>query len=316
MEPMTTLGTAAPLPTRKPETKRTAHSSWTEQYFGWLLAAPGMLVILALSVYPLGYSLWVAFVNYDFLVPGHAFVGWRNFSEVLADPVAIHAVVVTLVLAGLNVFLEFVLGFALALAMSASFRGRSVLMSLFIVPLFVSPVIVGQFWALLLQKPFGPTDYLLSLLLRHPVEINWLSQFPWNFIALMLADAWQWTPFMFVILLAGLSALPAEPYEAAEMDGASHWQSFVHITLPQMGPMMLLAVTFRLLDAVKLFDTVFMMTGGGPGSSTYTVSFYLYQIGFAQFHLSEATAGSWMFLVLTLVGITFLVRRLMRTEAR
>ena len=123
-------------------------------------------MILALSLYPLIYSVWVAFVNYDFLVPGHAFVGWLNFSQVLADPVALQAVVVTLVLAGLNVFAEFVLGFALALAMSSNFRGRSVLMSLFIVPLFVSPVIVGQFWALLLQRPFGPTDYLLSLLLR------------------------------------------------------------------------------------------------------------------------------------------------------
>src|ERR1700733_3032662 len=192
MEPMTALGNATTSPTREPDTKRTAHSRWAERYFGWLLAAPGMLVILALSIYPLIYSVWVAFVNYDFLVPGHAFVGWRTFTEGLADPGAILAVVVTLVLAGLNVSAEFVLGFALALAMSASFRGRSILMSLFIVPLFVSPVIVGQFWALLLQKPFGPTDYLLSLLLGHPVEINWLSQFPWNFVALMLADAWQW----------------------------------------------------------------------------------------------------------------------------
>ena len=227
MEPMTALGEAATLPARHPHAKRIAHSRWTERHFGWLLVAPGALVILALSLYPLLYSVWVAFVNYDFLVPGHAFVGWGNFRQVLADPVALQAVVVTLVLAGLNVFVEFVLGFALALAMSGNFRGRSVLMSLFIVPLFVSPVIVGQFWALLLQRPFGPTDYLLSLLLRHPVEINWLSEFPWNFVALMLADAWQWTPFMFVILLAGLSALPAEPYEAAEMDGANRWQTFV-----------------------------------------------------------------------------------------
>ena len=277
--------------------------------------APATALILALSLYPLLYSVWVAFVNYDFLVPGHAFVGWRNFAQVLADPVAIHALFVTVGLAVINVAIEFVLGFALALAMSRRFRGRSALMSLFIVPLFVSPVIVGQFWALLLQRPFGPTDYLLGLLLRHPVEINWLSAYPWNFLALILADAWQWTPFMFVILLAGLSALPPEPYEAAEMDGVTPLQSFRYLTLPQMGPMVLLAVTFRLLDAVKLFDTVFMMTGGGPGSSTYTISFYLYQIGFAQFHLSQATAGSWMFLILVAIAITFLVRRLMRREA-
>jgi multiple sugar transport system permease protein len=142
MEPMTGLGEATTLPAHA---KRIGRPSWTERHFGWLLAAPGALVILALSLYPLIYSVWVAFVNYDFLVPGHAFVGWGNFSQVLADPVALQAVIVTLVLAGLNVFVEFVLGLALALAMSSSFRGRSVLMSLFIVPLFVSPVIVGQF---------------------------------------------------------------------------------------------------------------------------------------------------------------------------
>jgi multiple sugar transport system permease protein len=313
---MTALGDAATLPARPPGVRRLARAPWTERHFGWLLAAPAMLLILALSVYPLIYSVWVAFVNYDFLVPGHAFVGWHNFAQVLADPVALHALVVTLALAAINVAVEFVLGFALALAMAHGFRGRGALTALFIVPLFISPVIVGQFWALLLQRPFGPADYLLSLLLRHPVEINWLSQYPWNFVAIMLADAWQWTPFMFVILLAGLSALPSEPYEAAEIDGGTGWQAFRYITLPQMGPMILLAITFRLLDAVKLFDTVFMMTGGGPGSSTYTVSFYLYQIGFAQFHLSEATAGSWLFLILVSVAITFLVRRLMRPEAR
>jgi multiple sugar transport system permease protein len=291
-----------------------AAPAWTDRYFPWLLVAPAVLLIAALSIYPLLYSVWVAFVNYDFLVPGHAFVGLGNFAQVVADPIALHSLLVTAALAAINVCVEFLLGLALALAMEHTFRGRGLLMSLFVVPLFISPVIVGQFWALLLQRPFGPTDYLLSLLLRHPVEINWLSQFPWNYVALVLADTWQWTPFMFVVLLAGLTALPREPYEAGEVDGVTPWQSFRYITLPQMGPMVLLAVTFRLLDAVKLFDTIFMMTGGGPGSSTYTVSFYLYQIGFAQFHLSAATAGSWMFLILTALAITVLVRRLLRVE--
>jgi multiple sugar transport system permease protein len=119
---------------------------------------------------------------------------------------------------------------------------------------------------------------------------------------------------MFVILLAGITALARESYEAAQIDGVNAWQAFRYITLPQLGPMIMLALTFRLLDAVKLFDTIFMMTGGGPGTSTYTASFHLYQIGFAQFHLSEATAGVWMFLILTAVVITLMVRRLLRVE--
>jgi multiple sugar transport system permease protein len=177
-------------------------------------------------------------------------------------------------------------------------------------------VIVGQFWSLLLQQPYGPTNYLLSKLLGTPVQISWLTQTPWNFIAIITADVWQWTPFMFVILLAGLTSIAPELFEAAELDGATPWQTFHHVTLPLLMPIILLAITFRLLDAVKLFDVIYVMTGGGPGSSTYTASFYLYQIGFQQFHLSKATAGSWIFLILSAVIIAVLVRRLLRPEVR
>ena len=184
------------------------------------------------------------------------------------------------------VAIEFVLGLALALAMVREFRGRGLVMSILIVPLFISPVIVGQLWALLLQRPFGPTNYILSQILGHEVTISWLTQSPWNFFAIILADVWQWTPFMFVILLAGLTSIPPNLYEAAELDGVGPWLAFRAITLPHLVPMMLLAVTFRLLDAIRLFDTIFMMTGGGPGTQTYTASFYLYTVGFTQFHLS------------------------------
>ncbi len=288
---------------------------WSDRHIKWLLVAPAIALILALTVYPLGYSVWVAFVNYDFLIPGHAFVGLRNFALVLNDPVARHSIIVTAVFTAADVGLEFLLGLALALALEKTFRGRGVLMSIFVVPLFVAPVIVGQFWALLLQRPFGPVDYILSQILRHPVTISWLTEFPWDFIGIILADIWQWTSFILVILLAGLAGIPPELHEAAEIDGAGGWQGFWFITLPQLAPMILLAITFRLLDAVKLFDTIFMMTGGGPGTSTYTASYYLYQTGFQQFHLSEATAGSWLFLILISAAIFLLVRRLLVVEA-
>jgi multiple sugar transport system permease protein len=293
-----------------------AVSSWTDRHIGWLLVLPAALLILALSIYPLAYSVWVAFVNYDFQVPGHAFVGWQNFREIVNDPIARSSLVNTAILAAASVAVEFGLGLLLALAMVERFRGRGLIMPILIVPLFISPVIVGQFWSLLLQPPFGPTNYLLSLLLGRPVEISWLTQTPWNFIAIITADVWQWTPFMFVILLSGLTAIAPELYEAAELDGATRWQSFYHVSLPLLTPIILLAVTFRLLDAIKLFDVIYVMTGGGPGSSTYTASFYLYQIGFQQFHLSKATAGSWIFLLLSAILILALVRRLLRPEVR
>ncbi len=276
--------------------------------------APAIALIVAITIYPLGYSVWVAFVNYDFLIPGHAFVGLNNFALVLGDPVALHSVVVTAIFTVADVGIEFVLGLALALALEKAFRGRGVLMAIFVVPLFVAPVIVGQFWSLLLQRPFGPVDYILGMILRHPVTIRWLTRFPWDFIGIILADVWQWTSFIMVILLAGLAGIPPELGEAASIDGAGTWQGFRFITLPQLVPMILLAVTFRLLGAVNLFDTIFMMTGGGPGTSTYTAAYYLYQTGFQQFHLSEATAGSWLFLILVSAAIFLLVRRLLKVE--
>jgi multiple sugar transport system permease protein len=290
-------------------------SEWSDRHFKWLLVAPATLLILALSVYPLLFSIWVSFINYDFTVPGHAFVGLKNFRQVVVDPIARWSLVVTTILSFSSVLVEFLLGLALALAMAKNFKGRGVIMSILIVPLFISPVIVGQTWALLLQRPFGPTNFLLGKLLGHEVTISWLTTTPWNFYAIIIADVWQWTPFMFVILLAGLTAIPPHIYEAAELDGVGTWRTFWFITVPHLAPMMLLGLTFRLLDAVKLFDTIFVMTGGGPGSSTYTASYYLYTIGFTQFHLSQATAGSWIFLILTVGVIALLVRRLLRAEA-
>ena len=302
-------------PRRSVATWRGSVSSWTDRYFGVLLVLPAVLLILALSIYPLVYSLWVSFVNYDFQIPGHAFVGWLNFQEVVADPVARASLANTAILSAAVVVLELALGLPLAMAMLKPFRGRGMIMPILLMPLFMSPVIVGQFWSLLLQRPFGPTDYLLGRLVGHPVTISWLTETPWKFVSIILADVWQWTPFMFVILLAGLTAISHELYEAADLDGVTPLQSLYHMTLPLLAPIILLAVTFRLLDAVKLFDVIYVMTGGGPGTSTYTASFYLYQTGFQEFHLSQATAGSWIFLALITLVIMALVRRLLRPEA-
>jgi multiple sugar transport system permease protein len=306
--------TASPLPSASASRRGGAVSALADRHFKWLMVAPAALLILALSVYPLLFSLWVVFVNYDFQIPGHDFVGLQNFAQIIGDPLAWSSLGLTLALTVTVVVIEFVLGLALALAMVRTFRGRGIVMSILIIPLFISPVIVGQSWALFLQRPFGPADFLLSELLGRPVAVSWVGEVPWVYIAIVLADVWQWTPFMFVILLAGLAAIPPHLYEAAELDGVRPLQTFLYVTLPQLAPIMLLAVTLRLLDAVKLFDVIFMLTGGGPGTATYTTSFYLYQIGFQQFHLSIATAGSWMFLILLSAVIFVLVRRLLRVE--
>ena len=279
----------------------------------WLLVAPSIVLVLALTIFPLGFAVWASFVQYDFsLGLEHPWVGLDNYKENWNDPVWVHSLWVTAFLATISVAVELALGFVLALAMLRPFRGRRGLMVLFVIPLFMSPVIVGGFFDLFLRRPFGPANWLLGKLLGHPVTIDFTNDSPWTYISLILADMWQWTPFMFVILLAGLSAIPDDLYEAADLDGAKPRQSFFFVTLPLLAPIVLIAVTFRLIDAAKLFDIIYSLTRGGPGTETYTSSYYLYQQGFELFHLGQGTAGALMFMVMLTFISFWLVRRLLK----
>jgi multiple sugar transport system permease protein len=293
--------------------RRGAASSWLDRHIKWVLVAPAIAIVVALTIFPLGFSMWVNFVEFDFsLGEGHPWVGLDNFRDNWNDPVWRHSLVLTAWLSITMVALELVLGFVLALAMVRPFRGRRALMTLFVIPLFISPVIVGGFFDLFLRRPFGPMNWLLGKLLGHPVSIDFTIDSPWHYISLILADAWQWTPFMFVIILAGLAAISDDLYEAAEIDGAKPRQSFFFVTLPLLMPIILIAVTFRLVDAAKLFDIIFSLTKGGPGTDTYTTSYYLYQQGFELFHLGQGTAGAWMFMAMLTFVSFWLVRRLLK----
>jgi multiple sugar transport system permease protein len=159
-------------------------------------------------------------------------------------------------------------------------------------------------------------NYLLGLLVPGDVTINWLSQDPWYWVAIVVTDLWQWTPFMFIVLLAGLATIPPTLYEAASIDGATAWSSFRSITLPLLVPTVLIAVTFRMIDAFKLFDSIYILTLGGPGTATTTISFYLYQQVFPQFKFGEAAAGSWLFLILITVLALALVRKIQPRAVR
>jgi multiple sugar transport system permease protein len=279
----------------------------------WLLVSPAILIIVALTIFPLAFSVWVSFVQFDFSISNdHPWVGLRNFRQTWEDPVWVHSLWLTALLATLAVAIELVIGFALALAMLRPFRGRRAMMVLFVIPLFISPVIVGGFFDLFLRRPFGPMNWLLGQLLQHPVSIDFTIDKKWPYFSILLADAWQWTPFVFVILLAGLSAIPDELYEATEIDGARPRQSFFFVTLPLLTPIILIAVTFRFIDATKLFDIIYSLTRGGPGTETYTSSYYLYQQGFQFFHLGQGTAGAWMFTIMLTFVSFWLVRRLLK----
>jgi multiple sugar transport system permease protein len=290
-----------------------AASSWLDRNVKWILVAPAMLIIVALTIFPLAFSLWTSFVQFDFSIgEDHPWVGLDNFRVNWEDPVWRRSLVLTFAFATTATLIELGLGLVLALAMLRPFKGRRLLMVLFVIPLFISPVIVGMFFDLFLRRPQGPANQILSWILPGETAIDFTLNSPWTYISILMADAWQWTPFMFVILLAGLSSIPDEMYEAADLDGARPRQAFFFVTVPMLLPIILVAVTFRFIDSAKIFDIIFSLTRGGPGTETYTTSYYLYQQGFEFFHLGQGTAGSWMFLIMLSFIAFWLVRRLLK----
>jgi multiple sugar transport system permease protein len=290
-----------------------AASSWLDRHIGWLLVSPAVLIVVLLTIFPLAFSIWVAFVQYDFSIgPEHPWVGLDNFVENWKDPVWRASLWRTVWFSVTMVSIELVLGMFLALAMLRPFRGRRALMTLFVIPLFISPVVVGGFFDGFVRRPYGVANEIASWVWPGTVTTDFTTEKPWLYIVLILADVWQWTPFMFVILLAGLAAIPDTLYEAADLDGAKPWQAFRFVTFPLLLPIILIAVTFRLIDAAKLFDIVFSLTRGGPGTDTYTTTYYLYQQGFEFFHLGQGTAGAWMFMIMLSFLSFWLVRRLLK----
>jgi multiple sugar transport system permease protein len=288
-------------------------SSWVDANIRWLLVTPAVFLVLALSIFPLAFSAWVNFVEFDFSVGNsHPWVAFDNFRDNFNDPDWWHSIWITAFFATSVVAVELTIGLLLALAMARKFFGRRLLMVIAVIPLFISPVVTGGFWDLFLRQPIGPANQIVSWFVPGNVTTNFTDDGYWPYISVIVADAWQWTPFMFVILLAGLTSISSELYEAAEIDGAKPRQSFFFVTLPLLAPIILVAVTFRFVDATKLFDIIFSLTRGGPGTETYTTSYYLYYQGFERFHIGQSTAGSWMFMIVLTVISYWLIRRLLK----
>jgi multiple sugar transport system permease protein len=206
--------------------------------------------------------------------------------------------------------LELLLGLGLAQTLIGHLPGKQFIMPLFILPVVIAPLVIGYTWRMLWDTQYGPINQVLGWILQRPVELVWLANPTTVYPAILISEIWQWTPFMFLILLAGLTAINPELHEAAAIDGASNWQIFRHITLPLIQPIMVLAILFRALDVFKLFDIVFALTRGGPGSQTETISMYIYTLGFKNFRLGYTAAVSYLLVIIVSVVITILWQRL------
>jgi multiple sugar transport system permease protein len=278
--------------------------------FAWLMVLPTVAVLLAVTVYPLVYSLRESFYRLELTFsPVATWVGFDNYVHAIRhDPRFWHALGRSFYLVVLGVGIELVLGLGLALLISRLGRLRSLVTALLLVPVMIAPVAVATEGIVVFNNSWGPLNYLLDQAGAHgPV---WLGDRSVALYTILLADVWQWTPFVAIIMAAGLRTLPEDVYEAARVDGASRWGLFRTMTLPLLQPLIIVTVLLRAMDIFKTFDTVYVMTGGGPGDATETASFYTYLQGLRFFSFGYAAAVSYIQLAIISVVATLLVRRM------
>lgn len=282
-----------------------------DRMFGLAMAAPGLAAILLVILFPILFTLWTSVYDFTLIHPVHdIFVGLQHYATSLADKDFRHALTVTVFFVLAVVLLEFLIGFAVALALDSVERGKSVYYAILLCPLLMNPVVVGLIWRMFLHPTQGIVNYLLSLAGIDPV--NWLGDPDVAFWTLVMVDIWHQVSFMVVLLLAGLAALPREPYEAARMEGAGSLRAFVHVTLPLMRPVIAVTLLIRLIFAVRTYDLVYIMTRGGPGNATDLVSYYIYRQAFVGLNLGLASAMSIILLAIVLV-LTAWLHRYMRS---
>jgi len=276
-----------------------------DKHAKYIFIIPGLVVLIILIAYPMIYLVSLALSRYDLaLMDKPVFCGGSNFTSLLTDPYFLFSLKNTLVLAAGAVVLEFGLGLVLALVLNERLRGGKIFRVLFIIPMMIPPIVVGLNFRLI-YDPFGPLNFLSEMMGFE--KINWLGSSLPAKLAIILTDTWQWSPFMFIILLAGLQSIPDYLYEAAKIDGASGIRVFLYITWPMLIPTAAVALIIRVIEALKLFDIIYMLTYGGPSGATETLSLWIYRLAFRFGNMGYASATAFvMFLILSVVCLVLI----------
>lgn len=283
---------------------------FVDRHARWLFPAPALLFVFLLMVFPILYTVWTSFTGWDLGTGKPAtFIGPDNYAKLLGDERFKSAIGRTLSFTALAVGAEVVLGVAIALILNAEFRGRRLVTSVLLLPMMATPVAIAMVWLLMYEPSAGIVNYILrSLHLPTPL---WIAGTDSVIPALALVDVWEWTPMVVLISLAGLASLPSDPFEAAAIDGASTLQTIRRITLPLLLPTIVVATLLRLIDALKTFDIIYTMTGGGPGFASETLNVFAYQQAFQYFSFGYAGSVLIVFFAIVLslsLAFTYLRR--------
>jgi multiple sugar transport system permease protein len=266
-----------------------------------LYIGPAILTLVVILIYPLGYSLWLSFHNWTLRTfkRGVPFVGFENFTALVHGEDFLESLITTGTFMLFAISLEFILGMGLALLLDQELRGRRLFRSLVLLPMMCTNVVIGLTWRLMYNYEYGVINYFLHGISLDPVA--WLSDTSVVMGSVILVDVWNTTSFVALLLLAGLQALPEEPFEAARIDGASASQRFLYLTLPLLRSSILVALLWRVIDTFRIFDVIYLLTAGGPARKTETVSIYVYRYGFKLFDLGYAAAASYLMVLIMLI---------------
>ena len=271
---------------------------------------PALLTLVAIILFPLLFTIRVSCSSWDVFQSGLDYIGVKNYGRVFADERFWQSLGRLSLLSLISVSLQYTLGFALALAVWKQVRGGRFLRVLFLIPMMTTPVVMSVIWRTVFHESLGPANDILGMFGIGAVP--WLSSATGAFISVLIVEVWQWTPFMFLLLLAGLVSLPREPYLAAAIDGAGAWRTFWQVTFPLMAPITIGALIIRLIEASKIMDTVYVLTSGGPGTATETSSYYIYIRGLRDFQIGYSAALSLVYLVIMIVSLTVIAKLLLR----
>jgi multiple sugar transport system permease protein len=275
-----------------------------------LFVIPTILFLILFNVFPLLYSLLLSFADYsvtDVISP--VWVGLKNYSDILNDPDIWQNFSLTGKYVLITVLGQVIIGFGIALMLNRRFKGKGIVTVLLLLPMMISMAVVGLFWKLLWDTKLGIVNYLAGL-----DGFVWLSSPDWALIAVAITDIWMWSPFVMLLSLAGLSAVPKHLYEAASIDRASQWFIFRRITLPLVAPLLLIAIIFRTMEAFKTFDLAYNMTGGG--TNTELVSIKLYNLAFMQWNTGKSCALAYILLIMVIAISNIYIKYLNKAKER
>ncbi len=286
-----------------------AQAAGRDRFFRHWLVAPSIFVLLLVAVFPLVYLILVSFQGITMTDNDTSFVGSSNYLHLFEDRRLWEAVLHTLVFVAIALPLELLLGLFMAQLLLEALPGRKVFIALLVLPVVISPIVSGATWSLMFDNRFGPINQVLGWIIGDEVSLLWTIQPELVYPSILVAEIWQWTPFMFLLLLAALANVDKSQQEAAAIDGAGYWQIFFRIILPSIWPVMAVAMIIRALDLFRLFDVVWALTKGGPGTMTETLSVFTYNLGFRQFETSYTAAVALVIIVLLTALLLWVLRR-------